>query len=154
MRGLVGTPHLHVSAHLIKIGKGALKGLVGNPGELAPLNQVRGLCTKSRLHGTKLCKAVHCVDVCKLHQQWTGGIVQFNEEEEGNAGAVSMPGAATSTLSQTHCMAHPCLFPCTPLPITYLPLFSLAHMSHPDFTYSYLLLETPIQASLCHSPIH
>ena len=73
------------------------------------------------------------VDVCKLHQ-WTGGssVVQFNEEEEGNAGAVSMPRAATSTLSETHWHT----LACTPLPITYLPLFSLAHISHPDFTYS------------------
>ena len=47
-------------------GVGALRGLVGNPGELAPLNQVRGLRTKSRLHGTNLCKAVQTqyVDVC------------------------------------------------------------------------------------------
>ena len=41
----------HITPRVIKVYS-ALRERVGNPEELAPLNQVRGFHTKSRLHGT------------------------------------------------------------------------------------------------------
>ena len=57
------------------LDKSALRGLVGNRGELAPLNQVRGLRTKSRLHGTNLCKAV-CTSNTLTCANCTGELVE------------------------------------------------------------------------------
>ena len=79
--------------------------MVGNPGELAELSIKCAACAQkaASLHGTNLCKelrSVQYVDVCKLH--WLCNSMRRRRRRSrrvGNAGAVSMPGAATSTHS-------------------------------------------------------
>ena len=111
------------------LDKSALRGLVGNRGELAPLNQVRGLRTKSRLHGTNLCKAV-CTSNTLTCANCTGELVEAQlcnsmRRRKAMQGLFRCPELPQALSPK----------PTTPtLPITYLHLFSLAHISHPQIS--------------------
>ena len=147
---------------LEKRGKGALRGLVGNPGELAPLNQVRGLCTKSRLHGTKLCKALHCVCNTPTCANCTSSeLVELcnsmrRKAMQGLFRCPELPQALSPKPTGT-----PLPLPLHPSPYHLLaPIFTCTHFS-PRFhifictTWNSTSPSRPLcHLNLCHSPFH